>query len=796
MLKAQGKSDGQTGTKILLEAMAKDKVHLARFVLDALDGEIVDSKTEDAQTPLISSVLLPDSQTRCKFVELLLQRGANVNCQDGNGRTALSYACEKGYLDNVKNLVRNNADPEIVDAWGNTALMYAAVAGHSPVVEFLVRAFKRLGLQIDRQNKVGNSAVEVATFLGHTECIAALSNNSKAREAERGARGNAQPRLGLGRGDVIEKFERRVGHLGNKLEDLQTCNHAECLLVRNCTCQPRLWVKQGRLPSMDSIEEFERENDSSSSPPQELVFSKVLTPKPPPRTSEHSANSKHLKPGDNYLPPLKQRSIFFSPRPSRNTPKPSAPSALGILLAPILSNKSEMEPENEKSKLLDFGVRRFHESYYQKRSSLPTSILRPTPPDRTLVPVRKSRTTRRREASPCKPEPLLLTTPTAATSTTAFSVLSNTLLRRFTSPEFKKDAEESEKNLMLTSGRIPRSETFPQGMKHPQRELSPAAVTGLKPVNLGEGARFGEPELLGAGCFCRANRISRPNWTLGKLIAMGRLGFSTTESARLLLFGVFGVLALSVVLAEQEGENLSGLSDNPDKAIFAVRENGTTCLMVEFAVRFLVPYDVLALNGIDLITEQAAFTLPRGAEIEGKCGSTESEIQITWKNKAYTLRIYFDTEFRDKGIEVWKISRIQFVYDTSETSHFTNAYNPGKHTANTHHLVALVTPFGRSYACSAQQTFTLISSDHQKGVTISMYDTQIQPFDIASDFIFSEPYKCITDQRERLEETLPLILGFILALIIVITLTIYHFHLKLTANQPQLPRDRSMYKNM
>lgn len=60
------------------------------------------------------------------------------------------------------------------------------------------------------------------------------------------------------------------------------------------------------------------------------------------------------------------------------------------------------------------------------------------------------------------------------------------------------------------------------------------------------------------------------------------------------------MLALSAVLAEQEGENLSGLSNNPDKAIFAVRENGTTCLMVEFAVRFLVPYDVLALNGIDV----------------------------------------------------------------------------------------------------------------------------------------------------------------------------------------------------
>uniref|UniRef100_A0A3Q3K8P2 Lysosome-associated membrane glycoprotein 5 n=2 Tax=Monopterus albus TaxID=43700 RepID=A0A3Q3K8P2_MONAL len=256
------------------------------------------------------------------------------------------------------------------------------------------------------------------------------------------------------------------------------------------------------------------------------------------------------------------------------------------------------------------------------------------------------------------------------------------------------------------------------------------------------------------------------------------------------------MLALSVVLAEQEGENLSGLSNNPDRAIFAVRENGTTCLMVEFVVKFLVPYDVLALNGIDLITEQAPFTLPRSAEIEGKCGSTESEIHITWKNNAYNFSIHFSKELRNKGIEVWKMSKVQFVYDTSETSHFINAYNPGKHTATTHRLSALVTPTGRSFVCIAQQTITLISSDHQKGVTISMYDIQIQPFDIASDFVFSEPYKCITDQRERLEETLPLVLGLILGLVIIITLTVYHFHLKLTASQSQLPRDRSMYKNM
>lgn len=484
MLKAPGKSDGQTGTKILLEAMSKDKIHLAKFVLDALDDEIVDSKTEGAQTPLISSILLPDGHTRCKFAELLLQRGASVNCQDADGRTALSYACEKGYLDAVKILVRNNADPEIVDCWGNTALMYAAVASHPSVVEFLVRAFKRLGLQIDRQNKVGNSAVDVAKFLGHTECISALTNNTKmARESEAGSRGNARPRLGFDRGDVNDKFERKVGHLVNKLEVLQTCNDADC--TPNCTWQPRSRIKQSRLPWMDSIEEFERENDCSSSTPQELVFSGILTPKPPPRTSDQSPNSSHpktverLNTCDDHLPPLTStseahKSIFFPPRPNRNTPNPSAPSALGILLTPILALKSESESGTERSKMPDFGMRRFHHSYYKKRCSLPTSILSPTPPDRTLVPLLKSRAVKRSEASSCKAETLHLKAPDTNTSTTTFSVLNNKLLRRFTSPEFKKDAKELEEDPVLTSGRIPRSETFPQGIKHPQVGSKPS----------------------------------------------------------------------------------------------------------------------------------------------------------------------------------------------------------------------------------------------------------------------------------------------------------------------------------
>ncbi|XP_006870458.1 PREDICTED: lysosome-associated membrane glycoprotein 5 isoform X2 [Chrysochloris asiatica] len=209
------------------------------------------------------------------------------------------------------------------------------------------------------------------------------------------------------------------------------------------------------------------------------------------------------------------------------------------------------------------------------------------------------------------------------------------------------------------------------------------------------------------------------------------------------------------IIAEQEVENLSGLSTNPEKDIFVVRENGTTCLMAEFAAKFIVPYDVWASNYVD------------------------------------------ESHNTSKGPEAtWRMSKVQFVYDSSEKTHFKDAVSPGKHTANSHHLSALVTPAGRSYECQAQQTISLASSDPQKTVTMILSAVHIQPFDIISDFVFSEEHKCPVDEREQLEETLPLILGLILGLVIVVTLAIYHVHHKMTANQVQIPRDRSQYKHM
>lgn len=168
-----------SGTKTFLDAMHSGKLHLARFVLDALDGRIINSKTENGRTPLMFAASLQESPARSKFIQLLLEKGADVNMRDEHGRTALSLACELGHLDVVKLLVQFNADPEITDAWGNSALMYAAFAGHNQVLEFLVRAFKRLGLRLEHTNRAGHSAIQVANYFGHSQCVQALNGPGK-----------------------------------------------------------------------------------------------------------------------------------------------------------------------------------------------------------------------------------------------------------------------------------------------------------------------------------------------------------------------------------------------------------------------------------------------------------------------------------------------------------------------------------------------------------------------------------------------------------------------------------------
>lgn len=50
-----------------------------------------------------------------------------------------------------------------------------------------------------------------------------------------------------------------------------------------------------------------------------------------------------------------------------------------------------------------------------------------------------------------------------------------------------------------------------------------------------------------------------------------------------------------------------------------------------------------------LITEQAEISLTRGAEVKGRCGHNESELQVFWVDRAYSLRMLFVKVTRSPG---------------------------------------------------------------------------------------------------------------------------------------------------
>jgi len=70
-------------------------------------------------------------------VELLLQKGANVNYRTAGNYTALMSAANVGHVEIVKILLAAGADPTVKDAGGRTALTYAEEKDRKDIVELL-----------------------------------------------------------------------------------------------------------------------------------------------------------------------------------------------------------------------------------------------------------------------------------------------------------------------------------------------------------------------------------------------------------------------------------------------------------------------------------------------------------------------------------------------------------------------------------------------------------------------------------------------------------------------------------
>ncbi|XP_047908855.2 photoreceptor ankyrin repeat protein [Anser cygnoides] len=111
-----------------------------------------------------------------KLVRERLERGVSrreATELDINGRNGLMVACCKGFVDIVP-LLRQcpHIDVNQQDKEGNTALMMAAQAGHITIVNYLLNYYP--ALDVDRRDGRGLTALMKAAVQGQQDCVAAL----------------------------------------------------------------------------------------------------------------------------------------------------------------------------------------------------------------------------------------------------------------------------------------------------------------------------------------------------------------------------------------------------------------------------------------------------------------------------------------------------------------------------------------------------------------------------------------------------------------------------------------------
>jgi len=97
-------------------------------------------------------------------VERLISLGQQVNAKL-NGTTPLMMAARNGHTEVIKVLLDNNALIDMTDNTGNTALILATLSRRVSAVRLLLTR----SADMEKKNKIGLSAMDVARMKGYTD---------------------------------------------------------------------------------------------------------------------------------------------------------------------------------------------------------------------------------------------------------------------------------------------------------------------------------------------------------------------------------------------------------------------------------------------------------------------------------------------------------------------------------------------------------------------------------------------------------------------------------------------------
>lgn len=187
--------------KVVIAAIHRDPEMLKRALAAGGDANTQDQPDDyDAnlqkRTPLMHALYVPmlledygveyEPEARLKAASLLLRRGANVNAQDINGKTALHYVVsslriktefyEQEQVQLIDTLLAHGANPDIKDVEGNTVLsqaLHATIGQHIGILE--LEQLLRAGANPNVVNNEGKTPLMLACEIdANYEIILAL----------------------------------------------------------------------------------------------------------------------------------------------------------------------------------------------------------------------------------------------------------------------------------------------------------------------------------------------------------------------------------------------------------------------------------------------------------------------------------------------------------------------------------------------------------------------------------------------------------------------------------------------